>query len=86
MTRALHPQRSALRGRLEAAIEVAIATLDLLDGDADLEPETDGKGEDDEANLCGVTFGWGAWDGIDLEANIVRPFQWDQRIVEGDAR
>lgn len=79
MSRAiLQHQRSALRGRLEAAIECAINALDAFDGDPDCEADTD-----DEASLCGIEVGRGAWDGQDPESNVVRPFQWDQRQAEG---
>ncbi|HXD13415.1 MAG TPA: hypothetical protein VNU65_04490 [Xanthobacteraceae bacterium] len=38
-----------LRAELEAAIENAIAVLDLLDGDPDMEPEPiEASGDDDE--------------------------------------
>ena len=48
------------RRRLELAIEAAIALLDRMDGDADLE-----DGADDEPSLCGigmpVSAGAGVW-------------------------
>jgi hypothetical protein len=38
-----------LRAELEAAIETAIAVLDLLDGDPDMEPEPiEASGDEDE--------------------------------------
>ena len=83
MSRAFSHQRSALRGRLEAAIETAITTLDWIDGDADFESDASEDGGDDEPSLCGVYVGGGSWDGGDLEHNVVRPFQWDQRRGEG---
>jgi hypothetical protein len=43
------------RASLEAAIEAAIALLDRLDGDTDLEPETD-TSADDAGEREGDTF------------------------------
>lgn len=83
MSRAVfHDHRLALRGRLEAAIEQAITALDHMDGDPDLEGECDEDDHDGEPSLCGVSFGWGRWDGLDLEPPDVRPFQLDQRQAE----
>lgn len=62
------------RADLESAVERAIALLDAWDGDPDAEPECEDEGaqcddegvesdrepdQDDEASLCGVTFGCG---------------------------
>lgn len=45
---ALPPSRQALRRRLEAAIEDAIAALDAFDGDPDREPSEDLEPDDDD--------------------------------------
>lgn len=47
------------RAMLEASIEAAIALLDEMDGDPDLEARSDDDNDtsDWEASLCGITFG-----------------------------
>lgn len=42
---------TALRWRLEVAIERAIAALDALDGDSDLEPGCEDEGFDSDTEL-----------------------------------
>ncbi len=82
--------RHALRRReLEDAVERAIALLNALDGDPDMEPSFEDEGafeEDDdtsdfEASMCGVSFGTGGTLGNDREATTA-PFTMDQRELE----
>ena len=44
------------RQRLEAAIEAAVAALDLLDGEADAEADSDGEADEAEPSLCPVSM------------------------------
>ena len=92
MTRlATRPLRLASRRRqLEDAVERALAALDALDGDADLEAECEDEGaqcddegsfSDYEASLCGVVFGRGDHTGLDRELTGA-PFVMDHRVEE----
>jgi hypothetical protein len=53
---------TTLRQRLEAAVERAIAALDALDGDPDMEPECEDEGCDpDREPYCGWAEKQGAF-------------------------
>lgn len=81
MTRpAVLPNR---RQQLEDAVERALAALDALDGDPDLEADCDDDWDrsDLEASFCGVSFGWGRHDGHDGERDGPA-FLMDQRETE----
>ena len=54
--RQLGRQPMTKRQRLEAAIEAAVAALDLLDGEADAEADSDGEADDTEPSLCPVSL------------------------------
>lgn len=69
-----------LRAQLETAIERALALLDQIDGDCDLEINCDDDEDrsDYEAALCGIGFGRGDWSGQWVEAARSEPFVLNQ--------
>lgn len=80
------------RAELEDAVERAIALLNALDGDEDLEPEEDAEHDgrepeedldtsDYEGSLCGITFGAANVCDDDREGTSP-PFTMDQRELE----
>ena len=65
------------RSQVEAFVEVAIAVMDLFDGDADLEPETDRGVDDDGEQATWPTNSSQASNGANCMA-------WDNDDAEDD--
>ncbi|UFN49398.1 hypothetical protein LPC08_01765 [Roseomonas sp. OT10] len=55
-TTAVGPEVAAQRAALESIVARALAMLDALDGDPDMEPNADGEAEPDEASLHPATL------------------------------
>ena len=58
------PSEPRLRARIEAAIEWLIATLDALDGDPDIEDDSEGVNEDGD-DLEGDEIDFGEAEGYE---------------------